>query len=402
MTTPTPTKTTTRRSLGFDTTGFVTDRFAKIATTYTGGYTRVQYAASVCTNVRGLITLPVEMRRIADGTYEGADFDEKEALAMSYINHEMGHDDVELRLRDARARGEKIRCSKALYRMLPPELRRIGMKPGARIVLTSEWLANLDRYGKAISLAYDGAANAAARQLAVLCNAAEDPRQEALVGARWAGAREHLRFGHEHSLKRWTDELTKLKMTGKDHTFLIFAIGMVYELHDGEHPFGSVVQAQIDACRDLIDLFRAEGDWTTPFGYFDSVNFALACLSRVYRRERAAEAPVPHCSECGSERLRATMSSEGIFVVCLDCGHREEIMPADGEGDEAPPPAMKAPPTDRFASHYDPDAEKPKVEKPEIEVGSHVRVKATGQRAKVTKLYPDGSFDVEVIEENAA
>ena len=307
-----------------DTTGFVSDRFAKIATTYTGGYTKVQYAASVCTNVKGTITLPAEMKAIADGTYKGADAETKERLAMSYINHEMGHDDVELRLKEDRRRRKKTRCSKALYEMVPPELKAIAFAPKSRIMLTSEWLKKLESYGSHIALAYGGSSRSATVQLKTLVNASEDPRQEALVGSRWVGSREYLAFGHQHSLAEWVKRAEELKSRGETCSFFIFAIGMVFELHNSAHPFGQEVQDQLDACRDLIDLYKNEGDWKTPHGYFDSINFSLACLGRVYRQEAAIEPPKPTCQNCGSENLRATKGRNTITIICCDCGHRDE------------------------------------------------------------------------------
>ena len=105
---------------------------------------------------------------------------------------------------------------------------------------------------------------------------------------------------------------------------LIFAIGLVYELHGKAQPFGEKVQTQIDACQDLIELYRDEGDWKTAHGDYDAVNFSLACLGRVYRREVAAEAPVPTCPSCGSENVKGTLRAGKATVICLDCGHREE------------------------------------------------------------------------------
>jgi hypothetical protein len=470
-----------KRPVSFDTTGFISDRFAKIAATYTGGYTRIVYASSVCTNVGGLITLPAEMKAVAQGIYTGPDADEKEKLAMSYVNHEMGHDDVELRLKQARGRREKVRCSNELYLMVPPELRSIAIQPGDRIILTSEWLKALPAYGSHIAIAYGGSGGSATKQLQTLTNAAEDPRQEHLVGTRWAGAREHLLFGNEYSLAKWKARADELRLTGQDHSFLIFAIGMVYELHGNEQPFGETVQAQIDACADLISMFKA-ADWRSAHGFYDSVNFALACLGRVYRREIATDPPKPTCSACNSENLKGTLRRGTITIICLDCGHREEQDVEEGSGpgeesaesmemdsDETPEGAegeeSAEESTDADASadaddaddsdsegdekgsdgdeeaEGDEDASEGSDESDEasdgsesaedgddedgddadgtdgddasgddadsgdsgdaqentIEVGAIVRIKATGEKGKVTALYDDGTFEVEPV-----
>ena len=431
--------------VGFDTTGFVADRFAKIATTYTGGFTRVQYAASVCTNVKGMITLPVEMKTISDGTYLGADFDVKETLALSYIHHEMGHDDVELRLRAARDRREKKKATFALYVMVPEELKRIAMKPRTAILLTSEWLDSLPSYGRFIANAYGGNSASATKQLLTLTNAAEDPRQEAIVSARWPGAGAHLAFGNEHSLVEWGKRVEKIKASGKDSEFLIFAIGLVYELHGKAQPFGEKVQTQIDACQDLIELYRDEGDWKTAHGYYDAVNFSLACLGRVYRREVAAEAPVPTCPSCGSENVKGTLRAGKATVICLDCGHREEMDVEEGEGagsgegsemesdtededgsEEGEEGAGDGSEDEGEGEEADEDSDDGEgdsddgegdsddgedgegesedggtggSESPRPEVGALIRVKATGGKARITKVYPDGSVDCEEVAE---
>lgn len=265
---------TTRRKLTHNTIQIVDDRLAKIAATYTNGFCRVHYVADkVCTDVKGNIFLPISMQNLTN---------ENSELAWSFVSHEMGHQGVENDLKVFRKTRRKAILASSLYNLIPAEIRELGVEHGTKkFPLSSEVLAKLEDYAYVIVAAFGGSRWAAAKQLQTLVNVFEDPRQEAQVSARWAGSAVYLEKGGEVAFSKWTKKAKELVALGQTKSFDIFAIGLLFDIAGKEIDLGPEVAAQVEACRDVIELFKAEADWRGSFGFLDSLNAALVALSRV-------------------------------------------------------------------------------------------------------------------------
>lgn len=342
-----------------DTTSIVTDRLAKIATVYTRGEVTVRYTgAVVATDVRGTIFLPAALR----------DFSPEQApTAWCYVSHEMGHQDVENRLLEAKGSSE-TGASEAIFALVPPELASVvtkaGSAPGALTQTTManffgpESEAHIRSIGRKLASAlavesgkfipskeFDALAARAGAQFRQLVNIFEDPRMEAIVSRRWAGAKVYLEEGNRVSIAKWRDRALELIASGADGSFDIFGIGLLFSLFGEDITFlGPRVAAQVAKVQDIVDVYRVCADWETPLGFFDAVNAAAATLARVYRPEAAAEPPVPSCPKCGSTNLTATRGKAPgtVRVTCRDCGFHEAMeaqagpgAPSESSGDDA-------------------------------------------------------------------
>ena len=401
-----------RLTVTHDTTTLVTDRLAKIASTYSGGAVRIRYVANVIvTDVRGTIFLPAALR--------GSSPEEEPAL-WCYVTHEMGHQGVENDLDGVVARKDTTGAAKSISALVPPELAKALYKmqsgPGLpastsmKDVFGNEGDTFVPSIGRKVAKAlaieagsprldeaeFAALAKSAGAQFRTLVNVFEDPRMEAQVSHRWPGSKGYLDDGHDKALAKWKEQALGIIASGSDASFHIFSIGLLFTLYGSDASFlGPRVMAQVEAVRDIVEAFRADADWKTSRGFYDSVNAALATIARVYRREKAVDPPVPKCPECGSTKITATLTpgkSGTATIVCQECGHREEvevsIVPA-GDGPSAGTPGDEA--GDAGESPSDGSGEPSATgggSKPAkgLEPGMVVRSKTTGDLSEIVSV----------------
>lgn len=328
------------RPVGGDLASVVVGRHAKIASVYTQGATECIYSGdAVAATCRGQIILPAHMRdpsRLPKHV---------ELLSWSFLNHEMGHEETDRKLEAATQRGEKAVAAPEIHELIPPRLRVCGVETGDPIFRYAEFLgAGKDKLASIFVSVHGGDLRAATSQIQALVNVFEDPRMESTVVSRWKGTERHLRFGTEHALEKWRPRAKALIDAKQDGGFGLFAVALCFWIAGENVAFmGPRVGAQLATVADIVETFRDRADWRTCQGFHDSLNAACATLARVY--------------ECIETPKKPQEADEG------DGAHGE--------------PAGSAP----------------------LKPGMIVRVKATGEQARIVQAFADGSIEVEPIED---
>ena len=414
-----------RVPLTASTTRVVEDRFAKIASAYTKGFVKVRYIGNrICTDQVEVITMPQSIENCGEDLI---------AKAWGYLNHEMGHIEVQRALTIAKAtpgngpgahRAKFARCSEALYEAIPVKVRKCGVEPGTLLRTPVEMLLDLRRYGRDFADAYEMNAHVAVTMIKDLVNVTEDPRMEEQVSKRWAGAAENLALGTEFAHATWKEKSAKLLEEGTDGSFFQFGCGVIFYLQGVDPAFmGPRVEHMIEATQDILDLYLEEWNIEDAHGFYDAWNCAIALLARCYEVlggltppkadepslgdfEEADESEEGEEDEAG-EPSPADDDEEG--EVAESDGEAEEGEAGDDDGDESDDGASEDGADSESDSEGDDggdsdesgddgedsegEGDGSKGARGALEVGQKIRIKSTGKVAHVTKVYPDGSIE---------
>lgn len=348
------------RKLKMDMGTVVTGEHAKIASLYTGGQIEVVYRGDVAAaDCRGTIFFPAVMRDV------GALDDAAELLSWAFLNHEMGHEDVQRRLLNDQKERRRAGCYKQLFGAIPQNLRELGVSPDSVAPTTTDFLGTeleqgqIVEIGAAFAREFGCSAKAATQQIRILWNCAEDPRQERGVSDRWEGAARHLLHGLEYTLAIWKKRVAQYSSAGSG-SFFVFAVALAFLLRGRDVAFfGTAVAQQLETVADLVDIFEREADWNTHRGHSDSINFALAVLARVHAEAADGQGFTEEGETSGAQ-------AQGSGGTGEEGGAGES---GSGGGGQRTVDAL--------------------------EPGMIVTVKATGQRAKIVRVFGNGSIKVE-------
>lgn len=391
-----------KRSLPVQTTTVIDDRFAKIASAYTGGACSVQYSHESAFSKGSTIFLPCVADQISD---DGI------SRIWGFVNAESARIDVREKLLKIRI----VSCSEEIFDLIPPLFQAVSFFPGESFAdaQSHEAFANsiVDDISSALAAKKGFRGSDISEQIfsqAVrFMDILERFREQEAISRRWPGAADHLREITEEAVENWlTLELEEL-----DEFFL----GLFLRLR--QLPLSGLAPVTLESLQkieDLVRAFHSLADFDSANGFFDSTNMTLAMLGRLWEESEPPEEPPPEeppteeepeededqteegesegdessgsdaadtgSSESESSREEQTSSTESSEGGSESGGGDEE----GGEGSE----------------EGEGDSSSSGGNKPfEAKVGMRIRLKETGRIMRISEILDNGSFYAEEVEQ---
>lgn len=211
---------------------------------------------------------------------------------------------------------------------------------------------------------------------------------EAMVVRRWPGTKLALKTGRQHFREEWLARAEEQEKAEEPFPPMIgIVLGCLYYVENREdmtliEKFGPLVEAFIDANKDILDTYVEEGDWETALGVYDAYNAALglACRLGIWMDEIPEDA-LPRFDEEPMEESEEEPTEESKE----DTTEESEEDPVEEPEED---PDIKSGDQDGEGGAKDRDGEK------EFSLVGKMIVTNDGQVGRITKVYEGGDVEV--------